>query len=185
MTEQVEQQICIQFYVKLEHSSSETIWMTQKATAMGKWWLAVSSWQCAHSCITSLAESFGKTSDQPGDSVPLQPRFGTLWLLAFPKTKITVEREEISDHWWDSGKYDGAADGDWENCEVPRCHLWRGLRCHCPMYNISCIFFNKCLFFILHGWIPSGQTIYTYIDTDIYLFIYFLHPKGALTNYIK
>ena len=72
-----------------------------------------------------------------------------------------------------------------ELCEVPRCLLWRGLRCHYPMYDVSYIFFNKCLFFILHGWIPSGQTIYTYIDTDIYLFIYFLHPKGALTNYIK
>ena len=31
MTEQVEQQICIKFYVKLEHSSTETIWMIQKA----------------------------------------------------------------------------------------------------------------------------------------------------------
>ena len=28
----------------------------------------------------------------------LQPRFGALRLLAFPKTKITFEREEISDH---------------------------------------------------------------------------------------
>ena len=43
---------------------------------------------------------------------PLQPRSGALWLLAFPKTKITLEREEISDHWWDSGKYDGAAPGN-------------------------------------------------------------------------
>ena len=34
MTEQLEQQICIKFCVKLEHSR-ETIWMIQKATAMG------------------------------------------------------------------------------------------------------------------------------------------------------
>ena len=46
-----------------------------------------------------------------------QHRFGTLWLLAFPKTKITFERKEISDCQWDSGKYNGEADGDWENCE--------------------------------------------------------------------
>ena len=26
-----------------------------------------------------------------------------------------------------------------ELCEVPRCPVWRGLRCHCPMYNVSCI----------------------------------------------
>ena len=46
-----------------------------------------------------------------------------------------------------------------ELCEVPKCLLWRGLRHHCLMYNVSCIFFNKCLYFlILHSWIPSGQT---------------------------
>ena len=34
-----------------------------------------------------------------------------------------------------------------ELCEVPKCLFWRGLRCHCPMYNVSCIFFNKSLYF--------------------------------------
>ena len=97
MTEQVEQQICIQFYVKLEHSSSETIWMTQKATAM-----ATSDWQLHHDNMPAhashLMQSFGETSNHPGDSAPLQPRFGALQLLAFPQTKITFEKEEISDH---------------------------------------------------------------------------------------
>ena len=37
MTEQVEQQICIKFCIKLEHSSTETIQMIEKATAMGNW----------------------------------------------------------------------------------------------------------------------------------------------------
>ena len=108
---------------------------------------------------------------------PLQPRFGARQLLAFfPKTKITFEREEISDCRWDLGKYDKAADGDsnkgfcrvfWtveetlgELCEVPKCLLGRGLRCHCPIYNVSYIVFNKCLFSIVHGWILSGQTSY-------------------------
>ena len=59
---------------------------------------------------------FGETSDHQGDSAPLLPRFGTLWLLVFPQTKIIFEVKEISDHWWDSGKDDGAADGAWENC---------------------------------------------------------------------
>ena len=65
--------------------------MIQKATAVGNWWLAASSQQCARSCITSPAEIFGKTSNHPGDLDPLQPRFGILWLAAFPKTKITFE----------------------------------------------------------------------------------------------
>ena len=116
MTEQVEQKICIKFCVKLELSSTETIRMIQKAMTMDLWWLAASSWQCEHSCITSHAEFFGETSNHPGNSVPLQPRSGALWLLAFPQTKITFEMEETSDHRWDSGKYNRAADGDWENC---------------------------------------------------------------------
>ena len=37
MTERVEQQICIKFCVKLEHSSTETVHMIQKAAAMGNW----------------------------------------------------------------------------------------------------------------------------------------------------
>ena len=36
-----------------------------------------------------------KTSRHPGLSAPLQPRFGSLRLLAFPKVKIAVERGEI------------------------------------------------------------------------------------------
>ena len=63
----------------------------------------------------SHAEFCGETLNYPGDSALLQPRFGALQLLAFPKTKITFEREEMSDHQRDSGKYDKAADGDWEN----------------------------------------------------------------------
>ena len=37
MTERVEQQICIKFCAKLEHSSMETIRMIQKAAAVGNW----------------------------------------------------------------------------------------------------------------------------------------------------
>jgi hypothetical protein len=40
---------------------------------------------------------FGKASHYPGLSAPLQPRFGSLQLVAFPKAKIVVEREEICD----------------------------------------------------------------------------------------
>ena len=37
MTEQVEKQFHIKFCIKLEHSSMETIWMIQKAAALGNW----------------------------------------------------------------------------------------------------------------------------------------------------
>ena len=55
MTEQVEHQICITFCIKLEHFSTETIWIIQKAAAMGNGWLAASSRGSAHLCITSHA----------------------------------------------------------------------------------------------------------------------------------
>ena len=38
-----------------------------------------------------LVQFFGETSNHPGDSAPLQPRFGALQLLTFPKTKIAFE----------------------------------------------------------------------------------------------
>ena len=68
------------------------------------------------SFITSPAGCSGEISNHPGDSALLQPRFGALQLLAFPKAKVTFEREEISDHRWDLWKYNRAADGDCENC---------------------------------------------------------------------
>ena len=153
MTEWVEQQICIKFCSKLEHSSTETIQMIQKAAPMGNWWLAASSQQHTHSCITSHAEYFDETSNHPGDSDLLYPKFGTLWLLAFPKIKITFEREEISDHGWASGKYDGAADGVCENCVRSQGAYFEGnwgviaLR---TMFPVSCIFFSTHLYFLYY-----------------------------------
>ena len=96
------------------------------------------------------ADFFCKTANRPGDSGPLQPRFGSLWHLAFPKTKVTFEREEISNHWWDSGKYDGAADGEWEKCVRSQGAYFEGdwgIIVLCTLFLISCIFFNQCLNF--------------------------------------
>ena len=150
MTERVEQQSCIEFCVKLEHSSAQTIQMIQKAAAMGNWWLTVSSWRHASSCSTSHVEFFRETSNHSGDTAPLQPIFGALWLLSFPQTKITFERKEISDHWHNSGKYDGAADGDWENCVRSQGDYFEGdwgVIVLCTMSLLPCIFFDKCLYF--------------------------------------
>ena len=158
MAERVEQQICIKFCVKLEHSCAETIWMIQKAAAIGNWWLAASSRQCAYSCIISCTGFFGETSHPPGDSVPLHPRFGALWLLAFPKTKITIEREEISDC-QDSGKYDRVADGDWENCVRSQGAYFEGdwgVIVLCKMFPEFCSI-NVSIFHI--GWITSRQDL--------------------------
>ena len=78
--------------------------MMQKATATGNWWLAASSQQHVLSYIISCAEYFGETSSHPGHLAPLQPQFGALDLLAFPKSNNTFEKEEILDHQRNSGK---------------------------------------------------------------------------------
>ena len=161
ITEQVEQQICIKFCVKLEHSSTETVQIIQKTVAVGNWWLAASSWQCALSCIMYHAEFFGKTSNHPGDPAPLQPRSGALWLLAFPKTKVTLEREEISDHQCDSGQYNWAADGNWENCVRSQSAYFEGAWGVITMFLVSCTFFSKCLYFSYYmaGHLPDRPCI--------------------------
>ena len=51
----------------------------------------------AHSTVFVKVFSFffGKASHHPDLSAPLQPRFGFLRLLVFPKAKIALESEEI------------------------------------------------------------------------------------------
>ena len=150
-TEWGEQWICIKFCIKLEHSSVETIQMTQKAVAMGNWWLAASSRWCTCSCITSW--DFWQNIKLPRWLSPPIAQIWPLWLLAFPKIKITFEREEISDHQWNSGKYNGAADGDWENCVRSQGASFEGdwgVIVLCTMFLVSCIFFNRCFYFSYH-----------------------------------
>ena len=91
MTEQVEQQICIEFCIKLEHSCMETIRMIQKATYMGNCWLAASSQQCARTCIMSCAEFFGETSNHPGDPTPYSSDWVPCDFWLFPKLKSPLK----------------------------------------------------------------------------------------------
>ena len=149
MTEWAEQWICITFWVKLEQSSAETTWMIQKAAAMGNRWLAASSGQCTHSCITFCAEFLGETSNHPGDSHLLQPRFGALWLLVFPQTKINLKGKRfqtVSDIQENTrGQLMWRVWGP----KVPTVNRSKAsLSCiQCFLYLVSCVFFNKCLYF--------------------------------------
>ena len=60
-----------------------TVWAT------GDWQLQHDNKHTQASCLMQFL--FCETSNHPGDSAPLQPRFGALWVLAVPKTKITFE----------------------------------------------------------------------------------------------
>ena len=115
--------------------------------ATGDWQLHQDNVPAHASCFMQF---FGETSNYSGSLAHLQLRFGTLWLRAFPKTKITFEREEILEYWWDSGKFDEAANGDWENCVMSQGAYFKGewgVMVLCAMFLISCFFFYKCLNF--------------------------------------
>ena len=162
MTEQVEQWICIKFCIQLKHSSKESIQRIQKAAAMCLLMHHVSCSFLAKHQITQVTHS------------PLQPRITALRFLAFPKTKITFAREEISDHWWDSEKYNEAADGDWENCVRPQGAYFEGdwgIIVLCTVFLVSCIFFNKCLCFSYYmaGYLLDRPCIYTHSHTHIHV----------------
>ena len=139
------------------------------------WWLAALSWQgvvttfkmigdwqlhCdnAPTYASRLVQSFfDKTSSHPGDPTPLQPRFGALWCLAFPKTKIPFEREEVSDCWWDSGKYDRAADGDWENCVRSQVPTLKG--------SEASLSYAQCFLYLVSSSIHVSIFHVTWLDT--------------------
>ena len=116
MTEWVQWQICIEFCIKLEHSSAETILTIQKAAAMGYWWLAASSQQCSLFMWHILFRVFWWNIKSPRWLSPLQSRFGNLnfWLL--PKLKSSLKGKRFQNINEISEKYSGAADGNWENC---------------------------------------------------------------------
>ena len=93
-TEQIQQWICIAFCIKLEHSSTETIWMTQKAVAMD----LHHDIACTHA--SHLVQSFlVKRQITQVTQPPYRPDLTPydFWLF---QNKITFEREEISDNQW-------------------------------------------------------------------------------------
>ena len=143
MTEGVEQWICIKFCFKLEHSAAETIHMIQKATAMGNWWLALHQ-DNAPTHVSRLMPSV-LVKDCIRLFSPCTAQIWCLWLLAFPQAKITFEGGEISGHQWNSGKYVGSADGNWENSVRSQGAYFEedwGVIVLCTMSFLSCIFFN-------------------------------------------
>ena len=139
MTEWAEQQICTKFCVKLEHSSMETIWMIQRAAAMGNWWLAALSQWPTCSCITSCSVFWRNKSPRwlslPTDQIwcPATYGFSQNWnhLWKGRDFRPSMKFRKI---WQAAGILQLG-----EPCEVPRCLLWKELRHHCPMCNVSCI----------------------------------------------
>ena len=176
MTEQVEQWIFITFCVKLEHSFVETIQMIQKATAMGSWWLAASSQQCAHSCINLVQSIWWNIKPPSWLSIPYSPdlmpcdfwlfqNWNHLWKGIDFKPLMRF-RKIWQSSWWRLG----------ELCEVPKCYSegdW-GIIVLCTMFLVSCIFFNKCFYFsyFMAGYLLDRPHTVVNILMSLNFFIY-------------
>ena len=138
MTEWVEQQICIKFCIKLELCSVETIWTIQKAFRDD----AVSTVQI---------KAWHKCYKDGWECVENDPHSGR------PETSRTPENAEL---------VRAAVNKDWRTMwgpKVPTSEGARGVIVLCTMFLVSCIFFNKCLFFIVNGLILSVQALYSHI----------------------
>ena len=152
MTEQVGQWICVRFCIKLAHSSmddSEVFRGRRNECSTNERVAQILQRRLRICCKWSTF--CNKQNTRECSTWPLQPRSGALQLLAFPQTKITIDRQEILGHWWDSGKYDGGTDGVWENCVRSQGTYFegeRGIIILCTIFLISCILLINV--FILH-----------------------------------
>ena len=193
MTEWVEQWICNKFCVKLEHSSTETIQMIQKASDMGNLWLATSSQQHTHSCTTSHASPFVQSIlvkhqiiqvTQPLYSQDLAPYI--FW--PFPKLKsplkgkrfLTVNeiQKNVTGQLMAIGRTVwGSKVPTLKGTEVSLSHV------QCFLYLASSSI--NVLVFILHAWIPSGQPSYRWCiielyNWNLYNFVNQCHPINSI-----
>ena len=115
----------------------------------------------------SGVEFFSKTSNH---SAPLQPRFGALWLLAFPKLKSPFKSkrfqiiEDIQENMM--GQLMMIRRTAWG----PKVPTLKGTEVssswvQCFFYLLSSLV--NVSIFILHCWIPSGPTLYVCVHTHV------------------
>ena len=118
----------------------KTIWAIPKATAMGNWWLAASSQQRGHSCITSPAEFFWQSIKSPRIFSPPTTQIWCPVTSGFSKNlnhlwkgkdfRPSVKFRKIQwGSWWQLG----------ELCEVRSYLLWRKLMGQ-SLSSVQCFF---------------------------------------------
>ena len=92
LTEQVEQQIYIKFFIRLKHSFLETIWMIHKAAAKGNWWFTDSFMKMGLLLHSVLCRGFLQNIKSFRWLSPTTAQIWHLQLLDFPQTKIIFEK---------------------------------------------------------------------------------------------
>ena len=138
--------------------------MMKMAAATSNWWLAASSWQCAHSCATSR-RVFCETSNHQVSQWPYSPDLVPCGYWLFPKQKSPLKGkrfqtiDEIQENTTrqlmvipikDFGECFEQWKRCWETCVRSHGHYvevdW-DFTVLCTMFFVYSIFFNKCLYF--------------------------------------
>ena len=172
---------------------------------MGNWWLAASSQPGnvpAHA--SHLVQSFlAKHQITQVTQLPLQPNFGTLWLLDFPQTKITLKGKtfqtisEIQEN--SKGQLMAIGRTVWspnvptlKRTEASLSYVQRFLYHVSSLINVS-IFHIRWLdtFLTDYTHMHSHTDTYVYVCTHIYMYmcemcgcVYNLHPwEERIDNY--
>ena len=178
MTERIEQEICTNFVLSMNIPLQKLFrWFRRP-----KWW-ATGNWQLHHTNAPAYASHlvqsfFGKTSNHPGDSAPLQPRLGALWLLACPKTKSPFQTiDETQENM--TGQLMAIGRTVWG----PKVNFkgnW-GIIVVRTMFLIFCIFFKKCLYFsyYMSGYLldrpciwRDGEILFPFGSQGLHSFLY-------------
>ena len=165
MTEWIEQQICIKFCVRLEHSSTETTLMIQKAAAMGNWWLAASSWQpLAHAtCLrlmhyVSCSFFFSKHQITQVTQSPYSPYLVCCDFCFFPKLKSPMKGKVFQTIREIQENTTGQLMMTETYVRSPKVTTLKGTEVPLSYVNVSCILYLlqwMSLVFMVLGWILS------------------------------
>ena len=149
MTQWVEQQICIKFCVKLEHSSMETIERTQKATAVGNWWLAASPQKWAPALASQHMQRFFLAKHQITQVT--QPRYRPdlvpcdFWLFPKLNSPLKGKRFQTVDKIQENRTGQLMATG--RTVWGPKVRALKRTEVSLSCVQCSYIFLNKCLHF--------------------------------------
>ena len=159
------QTISKEYYLNVLHHLRDAKLPKWSVTSMDNWWLAASSRQCACSCIGSYAEFLAKHQIAQVTQPPHNPDLVPCDFWLFPKIKsplkwkrfqslneiqentmgqlVVIETKDFADI-FNNGRDSGRTvwgpkvpnfEGDWSVIVL------------CTMFLVSCIFFNKCLYF--------------------------------------
>ena len=141
MTEWVEQWICIKFCFKLAHSYMGTIrWFRRpQLRAPGDWQLHHDNTptHVSHLMQRFLVKHQITQVTQPPYSPDLVP--GDFWLFPKLKSPLKGKRFQTDDDIKENTTGQLMTIG--RTGEVSMCLPWRGLRRHCPVYNVSWILY--------------------------------------------